>query len=119
MFVYRAEVGKRPALSEGVGVPTVPVGRVSDLQLLYVRASHVHSLSLHSCPMGPIKDEVCSRAMYCEPHGQVKLNMNALQLISERLAKTTNGRTVKWRDVTISLTACHYITPIAQYCHLL
>ena len=44
---------------------------------------------------------------------------NLVQQISERLAEMANGRMAKWRDVTISLTACHYVTPIVQYCHLL
>ena len=43
----------------------------------------------------------------------------SVQPISERLAKMANGRTIKWRDVTISLTACQHVTPIVQYCHLL
>ena len=42
-----------------------------------------------------------------------------IQWISEQLAKMTNGRMTKWRDVTISLTSCHYIIPIVHYCHLL
>ena len=45
--------------------------------------------------------------------------VKVIQPISEWLAKMANGRMVKWRDVTISLTACHYIIPIVQYCHLL
>ena len=41
-----------------------------------------------------------------------------VQSISEWLAKMANDRMTKWCDVTISLTACHYVTPIVQYCHL-
>ena len=45
--------------------------------------------------------------------------LSVLQPISEWLVKMTNDRRAKWRDVTISLTACQYIISIVQYCHLL
>ena len=41
------------------------------------------------------------------------------QPISEWLAKLSNRRMAKWRDITISCTACHCTTSVPQYCQLL
>ena len=34
------------------------------------------------------------------------------QTTSQWLAKMANGRAIKWHFITVSLTACHYVSPL-------